>query len=134
MLGGIAGHAGLFSTGRDVEFIVRALLFPEQRSSRSHSKNSPVKGKVGAQGSDFLNATTIKLFTTEYNNSQSSRALGWNTNDPTTPDRGWDLLCGNMSASTFMHTGYTGACAGGVFTCVWTKFLRAGVLPCAHFW
>ena len=30
-----------------------------------------------------MNATTAKFFTTEYNHTQSSRALGWNTNDPT---------------------------------------------------
>jgi len=44
----------------------------------------------------------------EYNNSQSSRALGWNTNDPTVFDEGWDLSCGAMSPFTFTHTGYTG--------------------------
>jgi len=42
------------------------------------------------------------------NHSQSSRALGWNTNDPNAFDQGWDLSCGTMSARTFMHTGYTG--------------------------
>lgn len=30
-----------------------------------------------------INSTTSDFFTTEYNHSQSSRALGWNTNDPT---------------------------------------------------
>ena len=30
----------------------------------------------------FLNATTVKLFTTVYNTTQSSRALGWSTNSP----------------------------------------------------
>lgn len=106
ILGGIAGHAGLFATGADVETFVRALLFPDD-------------GK-------FLNSTTVKLFTTEYNNSQSSRALGWNTNDPTTPDEGWNLLCGNFSAATFMHTGYTGTeiCADphtGLYTVLLTN-------------
>ena len=88
MLGGIAGHAGLFSTALDVEVFTRSLLWPED-------------GR-------FLNSTTIHTFTTEYDNNQSSRALGWNTNDPTTPDEGWDLLCGNLSAKTFTHVGYTG--------------------------
>ncbi len=48
------------------------------------------------------------LFSTEFNHSQSSRALGWNTNDPGAPDYGWNLSCGGLSARTFMHTGYSG--------------------------
>jgi hypothetical protein len=56
----------------------------------------------------FLNSTTVKLFTTAYNLTQSSRALGWDTNDYVMNTyRG----CGNFSALTYTHTGYTGACA-----------------------
>lgn len=47
-----------------------------------------------------------------YNLTQSSRALGWDTNDYTMNTyRG----CGNFSALTFTHTGYTGVCAVGGF-------------------
>ena len=88
MLGGIAGHAGLFSNALDLEIFLRAYLWPSTNI--------------------FLNKTTVATFTREYNNTQSSRALGWNTNDPTTPDYGWDLSCGNMSAATYTHVGYTG--------------------------
>ena len=49
-----------------------------------------------------LNKITLDFFQTEYNHSQSSRALGWNTNDPTVFDYGWDLLCGNLSAKTYL--------------------------------
>jgi CubicO group peptidase (beta-lactamase class C family) len=84
-LGGIAGHAGLFSTAADVAKFMSAYMF-----------------------GGFLNATTLALFTAEYNHSQSSRALGWNTNDPGAPDMGWNLSCGSMSNRTYMHTGYTG--------------------------
>eukprot|EP01092_Planopodium_desertum_P015796 TRINITY_DN852_c0_g3_i1.p1 TRINITY_DN852_c0_g3~~TRINITY_DN852_c0_g3_i1.p1 ORF type:complete len:132 (-),score=5.66 TRINITY_DN852_c0_g3_i1:529-924(-) len=58
--------------------------------------------------SKILNSTTTTFFTTEYNHSQSSRALGWNTNDPTVFDQGWNNSCGNLSAQTFMHLGFTG--------------------------
>ena len=68
----------------------------------------------------FLNATTVSFFTREYNHSQSSRALGWNTNDPTvygmsralkqskvtSPDYGWNQTCGELSPTTFTHIGY----------------------------
>lgn len=63
-LGGIAGHAGLFSTAHDLYLLAHRILFATPDDT-------------------FLNATTAKFFTTEYNHTQSSRALGWNTNDPT---------------------------------------------------
>jgi len=89
-LGGIAGHAGIFSNVVDLYTLMNRLMF-----------SSPTDDI-------FLNTTTVKFFTTEYNHTQSSRALGWNTNDPTVPDYGWDLLCGNMSSITWMHVGFTG--------------------------
>jgi len=49
------------STAPDLLILLRALMSPHT--------------------SDFLNSDTVKLFTTEYNHTQSSRALGWNTND-----------------------------------------------------
>lgn len=106
MLGGIAGHAGLFSNAQDLEVFLRAYLWPSSDG--------------------FLNATTITTFTREYNNTQSSRALGWNTNDPTTYDYGWDLSCGNMSKRTYTHVGYTGTqvCAdpvSGIYTLLLTN-------------
>jgi len=87
-MGGIAGHAGLFASLRDAISLTTSML---NASSRS-----------------FLNDTTIKLFTTEYNQTQSSRALGWNTNDPTAFDSGWNCSCGTLSPRTWMHLGYTG--------------------------
>jgi CubicO group peptidase (beta-lactamase class C family) len=55
----------------------------------------------------WINATTVTTFTTVYNTTQSSRALGWDTNSykvkPTD-----SRLCGGLSSSTFTHTGYTG--------------------------
>lgn len=89
-LGGISGHAGVFSTAPDVAKLMNMYMF--------------ARGSAG----DLLSADTKALFTREYNHSQSSRALGWNTNDPAVPDEGWDLTCGNLSAKTYMHIGYTG--------------------------
>jgi len=89
-LGGIAGHAGLFSNAIDLFQIMQLWLFAK------------------ADEKVFLNKTTTQYFMKEYNHSQSSRAIGWNTNDPTVFDYGWDLSCGSLSARTFMHLGYTG--------------------------
>ncbi len=88
MLGGIAGHAALFSTALDVEKLVRAVMWAPE-------------GQEDGSDVSFLNATTAALFTAEYNHSQSSRALGWDTNDP---ENGLGL-CGDMGARTFTHTG-----------------------------
>lgn len=88
-LGGIAGHAGLFSTAPDIFILMHRLMFATPNDS-------------------FLNKTTVSYFTREYNHSQSSRALGWNTNDPNAFDYGWNQSCGDLSPRTWMHLGYTG--------------------------
>jgi CubicO group peptidase (beta-lactamase class C family) len=87
-MGGISGHAGVYSNLDDIFVLMQAWM----EGTRE----------------DLLNATTVKLWRTEYNHTQSSRALGWNTNDPNAPDRGWNLTCGKLSSSTFLHIGYTG--------------------------
>ena len=118
MLGGISGHAGLFSTAQDLSVLMHTLLFPGLTTDGASS------------GHTFLNSTTIRLFTTENNNSISSRALGWNTNDPTVTDRGWGLSCGNLSAKTFMHLGYTGTqVCGDPVNKVYTVLLTNRVYP-----
>ncbi len=38
---------------------------------------------TAADYAGWLNATTVRFFTREFNHSQSSRALGWTTNDQT---------------------------------------------------
>jgi len=88
-MGGISGHAGFFSTTSDLYKLLQKILF-------------------ATPSDQFLNKTTVDLFIKEYNHSQSSRALGWNTNDPTVNDMGWNQSCGSLSPTTFMHIGYTG--------------------------
>jgi CubicO group peptidase (beta-lactamase class C family) len=85
-LGGISGHAGFFATVGDVAKITRLWLYagPEDK---------------------LLNETTVELFTTAYNLTQSSRALGWDTNDFKTNPSMW---CGTLSQKSFLHLGYTG--------------------------
>lgn len=84
--GGICGHAGVFSAGADVATFLQLYL------------HAP------AAGATFLNATTVAKFTTPYNLTQSSRALGWDTNEPNNAYN----PCGELSPLTYNHLGYTG--------------------------
>jgi len=81
--GGIAGHAGIFSTAPDDAKFMSAWLW----------------------NTDLIHRDVYKYWITEYNHSQSSRAIGWDTNDPLYSS----LTCGDkFPATTFCHTGYTG--------------------------
>ena len=88
--GGVAGHAGVFASAAELHALAAGLLFAPSAASDS---------RLG------VNCTTAALFTRAHNLSQSSRALGWDTNDYVANSyRG----CANLSATTFTHTGYTG--------------------------
>jgi len=89
-MGGIAGHAGVFSTAGDLLTFSKRWLFAAPNDDK------------------FINAATVKLFTTMYNKTQSSRAIGWNTNDPEAKGYGDGGMCGTLSARTYLHTGFTG--------------------------
>jgi CubicO group peptidase (beta-lactamase class C family) len=87
--GGVAGHAGIFSTVGDVLNFTAVWQPPP----------SPVSPTAR-----LLNATTIALWTKAPNATFSPRALGWITQASTDPYQG----CGSLSPETFYHTGYTG--------------------------
>jgi len=85
-LGGVAGHAGLFSTVGDLG-----------RYAQMYLSNGYYDGKK------FLHESTIKRFTTRQNLvGGSTRAIGWDTPSR----RSWSGEY--MSPETFLHTGYTG--------------------------
>ncbi|NRB63956.1 MAG: serine hydrolase [Saprospiraceae bacterium] len=89
LLGGVAGHAGLFSNAEDLATLMQMLL------------NG---GRYG--GITFLQPTTIKLFTAAQNGSH--RGLGFDK-----PKRGYGRNHAKyMSSMSFGHLGFTG-------TCVW---------------
>ena len=82
VLGGVAGHAGLFSTANDIARYAETML----------------KG-----GSPILLPETISLFTRrESSPPDTSRTLGWDT--PTTPSQSGKLL----GPRSYGHLGYTG--------------------------
>lgn len=82
-MGGVAGHAGLFTSMNDIEKIMRAILFQQVPS-----------------GVQFLKETTVNYFGTCHNLTQSSRALGFDTMMDGVGS------CGTLSPSTFLHLGF----------------------------
>jgi len=91
MLGGISGHAGLFSNANDVGVIMQMLL------------NEGEYGNVRV-----LKASTVHLFTSKQN-KKSRRGLGFDKPE-TTPNKP-SPTGENCSPLGFGHTGFTGVCA-----------------------
>jgi CubicO group peptidase (beta-lactamase class C family) len=82
VLGGIAGHAGLFATAEDVARFAHCIL---------------------DGGPPILRPETVALFTRRESSPEgTSRALGWDT--PSPPSQSGKYL----SSSSFGHLGYTG--------------------------
>ena len=89
MLGGVAGHAGLFANANDVAKIMQMYL---------------QKGFYG--GRRFLNAETIDKFNTRYfENKKVRRGLGF---DKPQLDPDVKATCGCVSEASFGHSGFTG--------------------------
>jgi CubicO group peptidase (beta-lactamase class C family) len=81
-LGGVAGHAGLFSTASDLSIFAQMLL-----------------NKGSYNGTRIVADSTVTLFTRR---SAGTRALGWDT-------CGGHGSCGTyMGANAYGHTGFTG--------------------------
>lgn len=86
VMGGVAGHAGLFSTAADLARLAQMLL--------DH-------GRVG--GRQFLGARTLDAFLTRQDQPPgSSRALGWDTPEP------GGIAGPRASPDAVLHTGFTG--------------------------
>jgi CubicO group peptidase (beta-lactamase class C family) len=82
VLGGIAGHAGLFSTAEDLAVFAHAML---------------------NGGYPILRSTTVELFSRRESAPEgTSRALGWDT--PSAPSQSGKYF----SPRSFGHLGYTG--------------------------
>ncbi|CAH0121197.1 MULTISPECIES: serine hydrolase [unclassified Paenibacillus] len=87
-LGGVSGHAGLFSTAFDL----------------SRYADMWLNGGVG-EGGRLLSGETVKLATASWTQAieGANRGLGWVLKG----DR-WDASGGSMSDSCYGHTGFTG--------------------------
>ncbi|AMR30457.1 beta-N-acetylglucosaminidase [Mucilaginibacter sp. PAMC 26640] len=91
LMGGVAGHAGLFASANDVAILYQMMLN---------------RGSYG--GVQYIKPETVDLFTTKQS-AISRRGLGFDRWDPI-PDRKYPSE--KASPQTYGHTGFTG-------TCVW---------------
>ncbi|HEX6560212.1 MAG TPA: serine hydrolase, partial [Longimicrobiales bacterium] len=83
-MGGISGHAGLFSSARDLAKFAQMMLNEGYYAGRR-----------------YITPQTIRLFTRRQSDSDS-RALGWDTPSPRSSAGDY------FSAGSFGHTGFTG--------------------------
>ena len=89
MMGGVSGHAGLFSTANDMAILMQM-----------HLQN----GTYG--GVEYFKPETVAEFTRAHYTS-SRRGLGWDK-----PQLGGSSPTSDLcSFNTFGHTGFTGTCA-----------------------
>jgi beta-glucosidase-like glycosyl hydrolase/CubicO group peptidase (beta-lactamase class C family) len=93
-MGGIAGHAGLFSNATDLAKLYLMLL-----------------NKGNWEGKSYIQSETIENFTS-YNSPISSRGLGFDKPDKQNATSKNPYPSASASPATFGHTGFTG-------TCVW---------------
>ena len=90
MLGGVSGHAGLFSNANDLAIFSQLLLN---------------KGEYG--GVRYLKPETVALFTSRFGGS-TRRGLGFDMKELDTNKT--QTVSEKASANTFGHTGFTGNC------------------------
>ncbi len=102
VVGGAAGHAGLFSTAHDLAVLVDALARGGTAIPCRHDTGSGVPCALERPGSvSLFRPETVTAFTTRVDDG-SSRALGWDT--PSGRSSAGDYF----SARSWGHTGFTG--------------------------
>ncbi len=89
MLGGVSGHAGLFSDASDLGVLMQMLL-----------------NKGSYAGRQYLKPETVALFT-QPSLTGNRRGLGWDKPEPSFRTGPTSLYASPM---TFGHTGFTGTC------------------------
>ena len=94
MLGGVSGHAGLFSNAEDLAVLMQLLINDGYYN-----------------GQQILDKATVDMFLTRYNDSRRSIGFDMKELDPTAPGR-VENMSPLASPNTFGHIGFTG-------TCVW---------------
>jgi len=101
-MGGVSGHAGLFSSARDLAVFAQTLLSGGIAGACTGAAGSGVPCSAPRPGPVRIVApTTVELFTGRYDES-ASRAMGWDT-----PSRG-SSSGDYLSPRAFGHTGFTG--------------------------
>jgi CubicO group peptidase (beta-lactamase class C family) len=101
MLEGVAGNAGLFSTGPELFKFMQMML---NKGKYIDVRKVPAKNVF----QEMFKEETVEMFTTKVTGLgySNSRALGWDTKPEATK---YPPPCGNkFSQNSFGHTGYTG--------------------------
>jgi beta-N-acetylhexosaminidase len=93
MMGGIAGHAGLFSNAYDIAAIMQMLV-----------------NEGNYNGNTYLKKETIAYFTS-YQSKISRRGLGFDKPEKDNAKRSEPYPNPSVSSLAFGHTGFTGTCA-----------------------
>ena len=103
-MGGISGHAGLFSTAPDLARYAQLMLRTLRgESSSRRTENRGARGHIELHlPGGFVDSATVAMFTLMQQPGFSSRALGWDT------PNGQNSAGSRMSARAFGHTGFTG--------------------------
>jgi len=105
VLGGVAAHAGLFSTAEDLAKFAHSMLLCGAGALAREMPTPPAKPHSGQTQSAFrlLRPETVALFTRrEPTPPLTSGALGWDT--PSAPSQSGKYF----SPNSFGHLGYTG--------------------------
>ena len=99
-MGGVSGHAGLFSTAPDLVKFAQMMLRHGSAGTPGRGRAAPSGGREG--GARVVDSATIAEFTRVQDSAFSSRALGWDT-----PSEGSSAGT-RLSRRAFGHTGFTG--------------------------
>ncbi|MCB2220565.1 MAG: serine hydrolase [Bacteroidetes bacterium] len=93
MLGGVSGHAGLFSNANELAVIMQMLL---------------QRGKYG--GREYFRESTVRQFTKQqFPLNENRRGIGFDKPEPENRDKG--PTCSSASLESFGHSGFTGTYA-----------------------
>ena len=100
-IGGVSGHAGLFSNASDLAVLAQTLLGGGWVGGCETGSNESICAAGVAGPVRLVSEETVESFTRKFD-SQASRALGWDT--PSGRSSAGDYF----TRSAFGHTGFTG--------------------------
>jgi len=107
-IGGVAGHAGLFSSARDMAVLAQALLNGGSVPGCDLSEGAGQPCSLPRPGAvRIASPTSVELFTRRYD-ATSSRALGWDTYQWSASVEGELSSEGSRVPRVFGHTVFTG--------------------------
>ncbi len=104
-IGGVAGHAGLFSTASDLAVLAQTLIDGGRAAGCEREDADLSSSRICVVGAArpvrLVSEEIVQAFTTRFD-SQASRALGWDT--PSDQSSAGDYF----TRYAFGHTGFTG--------------------------